>query len=48
MGFFTYLIIYKRTSIVDIKDLGCLSGFRKCFDVVGFVSHNTITTKIPT
>jgi hypothetical protein len=48
MGFFAYLTICKRTLVVNIEDSGCLNGFKRCFDVVGFVSYNTITTKILT
>jgi hypothetical protein len=48
MGFFAYLTIYKRTSVINIEDLGFLNGFRRCFDDVGFVLYNTITIEIPT
>jgi hypothetical protein len=50
LGFFAYLTltICKRTVIIDKEDSGYLSGFRRCYDVVGFVSYNIITIEIPT
>jgi hypothetical protein len=50
LGFYAYLTltICKKTVNVDKEDSGYLSGFRRCYDVVGFVSYNIITIEIPT